>query len=520
MITKDSFWQLAVLYTILVALISVNLFWKYSIHFEILAFLLAWLGIFSVNKMEKNLNKNLHIFIFVLAIFLIIFFRVTPYLQNNIPLGYDAGLYRYGIENGLEYKDGWILDGGMEPGFLYLMEIFKIFFSVDTILIGVFIAFNVLLGVAIWFYTREEYGNLPAALAVLVYSISAVQFKVFGLMYYKNVVGLCIVFFAMLFLKKYEGWERKRYLVAFIALAGFLGAVHRPTFYIFGISYFLYAFIRPYKWETKEYRKYEMKRNVLYGVIILGIALTFYLGGFMSAITTMFSPVLRGFTSPGESPGTFITFFSYQFVVLTYLPFALIGLFYSVKKKNFNVITMWAILSLIIVYFQFFFFNRFIIHLDIALIVFSGVGFSILIKEKKAVGIGIAIIMLASLVVVNYSEAQNAKPLINQSELNLIQGLGNRINGSLMVISSEYSPWVIGYSELEGKNIIAPGMFDTNVWDKNEWKIFWDGKNVEILMDDYPGDVYLFAGTKEFNNSCFSEYISEKGGKVYKYVCR
>ncbi|MDO8460599.1 MAG: glycosyltransferase family 39 protein [Nanoarchaeota archaeon] len=529
-VVGETFWYLLIAYTLFVILIALGFLGRYALQFHMLAVVVALFGIVIIGKVnegnngreKRGMNKWLYYGLFALGIIVIIALRVVPYIRNSIPLGYDAGIYKYGIEGGLKNMDNWILSGGMEPGFLYLMEIFKLVFSVDTILVWVFIAFCVLLGIVIYVFTRELGGKRAGLIALIIYAVSVVQFKVFGFMYYKNIVALCIMLFSLFFLLRYEKSEKKSDLSIFVVLGGLVGAIHRPTFYIFGLSYFVYAFIRPYEKGNYDYRKLLI--NVLSGVVILVIALSFYVGSFMPAITSVLPGVAQAFVSPGESPGTFISFFEYQFSVLAYLPFALLGLFHFLKKKDFNIVVLWVLISGAIVYFQFFFFNRFIIHLDVALIVLAGIGFDSLIKNKRKLGILVLSLLLISAVIISSYEAQTSKPLISKYSLDMIKEIrGNiEVNASVLVISREYSPWVMGYSGLHGENVIAPGLFDTNKWNEADWQKFWNlsGKEeTKKMLSVYDKPLYLFGGTKSFKNECFEVFLESKGNKLYKYTC-
>jgi len=522
---KNTFWQLAVVYTLLVALISLNFFEKYVIHFEVLALIIGLLGIYIIGKEKtgNKINKRLHYFLFALAIILILAFRIIPYVGNSIPLGYDAGIYKYTIESGLSSMDEWVLNNA-EPLFLYLMEPLKLVFSIQFLLTYGFIGFCLLLGLSIYFVSREFFGNDAGLIALLIYSVSYIQFLTFDYMYYRNVIGLTLALFSIYFMKKAKDSKDSKFLGLSITLwlsiilGGLLGAMHRPTFYIFGLSYFFYAFISPY--QNKKYDFRLLNKNILHGVLMLLIAGMFYLGKFRSALAII-GPVANSFISPGSSPGTFISFFSYQFSTLAYIPFALIGFGSLLRKKEFNMLFFWTAVASIIVYFRFFFFNRFIIHLDIALIILAGAGFSILIQNKRKIGAVILIIMLLSAGFATFKEARNAKSLITEDGLNLIKTLENvEEDARIISISSKYSPWVLGYSN---RITIAPGLFDENKWSEEEWNIFWESTNIEEtkdLMSVYgEGPIYLFAGTKEFNNPCFQEYSSEKEWRIYKYGC-
>ena len=366
---------------------------------------------------------------------------------------------------------------------------------------------------------KEYFGNRAALISLILFGVSIVQFKVFTYMYYKNIIGLSLMLFSLYILKKLEnkyGKEKIAYLISFVLFAAILGAIHRPTFYIFGLSYFFYSFISPLK---KGYDYTMMLSNVIVGILIVSIALTFYLNGFMLAITQVLPYVEKSFVSPGESPGTFISFFSYQFLVLAYIPFAVIGFFILLKKRKLDILSLWIIINIIIVYFQFFFFNRFIIHLDIALIIVSGIGMSVFIDNKKKTGVFIVVLIMISLFILSYRESSNSRAGISDSELENIKEINayTEENASIMVLSREYSPWVLGYTN---RTIIAPGLFDANKWSEEEWNKFWDSNNSEEtkeMISVYSKPLYMFSGTKKFNNPCFDLLLDNK--MLYKYWC-
>ena len=516
-IFENSFYNLLVIYIILVVLISLNLFWKYTLHFEIFALILGILGITLVLNIDKieilktlkdkiNPSRKFMYLIMGIAVVLIFLFRVIPYFNNSIPLGYDAGIYKFGIESFAEKVfgvDSWV-KSALSPGFLYFFSaLYKLGVSINFILIWLFIGFNVLLGISIYLFSKEYFNKKAGIISLVLYAVSVIQFKVFAFMYYKNIIALSALLLALVFLKK-----EKRHL--FMLFGVIVGIMHQPTFLIFGLAYMAFT-IKNYK---------SWKKNVISGIIILIITGIFYIGFYKEAILPLIYPVANSLISPGESPGTFLSFFTYQFLTLAYLPFAIIGLAYLTKKKQFNVLFFLAVITALIVYFQFFFFNRFIIHLDVALIILAGAGFWILIENKRIFGTVILTLMVLSAGFVTYHEAINTKPLISDAGLKLIQKLQTtEENSSVMVISKEYSPWVLAYSK---RKTIAPGLFDENKWDEEEWQKFWsvtgEQETREMLLI-YHKPLYLFAGTKKFNNTCFSVYLEDSGEKIYKYEC-
>jgi hypothetical protein len=528
-IFQNSFYQLLGIYALLTLLASLKLFFKYTLHFEVFALVLAVLGIFIVSgKKETRLNKKLHYFLFGLSIFLLVFFRVIPYVGNNVPLGYDAGIYKYSIDNFNEKGfgcDEWI-KGTLSPGFLYLMKFFGIFFSSDFIVKWLFIFFNALLGVSIYFFTKEYFNEKAGIIASLFYAVSAVQFKVFAFLYYKNIIALSLMLWSLYFLKK----ESPKGFIIFSALTGMM---HLPTFFIFGLAYIAFTACNYKHWKV----------NVLNGVLILALTLVSYTGFFREAVMPLIKPVAESFVEPGNAPGTFISFFTYQFSTLAYLPFAILGFFHLVKKKSgtekinfryaqkpkhapgfspwaFDMLFLWALINTVIVYFKFFFFNRFIIHLDIALIILASFGFCVLIESKKRLGMIVLALMLFSAGFVTFNEARNAKPWINQEQLELIKQLNKtEENAFVMALSSEYSPFVLAYS---GRKTIAPGLFDEDKWNLEKWHRFWKTKDKNetiFLFSVYEKPIYLFAGSKNFENPCFEKYLEKGNSKIYKYAC-
>lgn len=543
-ILKNSFWQLIAIYSAIILVIALGFLGKYTLYFNILALIIAILGISIISK-ETPINSKINLkssfsrfnlILFTVAIILILLFRILPYWNNSIPIGYDAGIYKYGIEqfkqNGFQVQD-WI-KGSMSPLFLYLMYPLSFLFSTNLILTYLFIIFNLILGISIYFFTKEYFNvrnahkicisehpkNLTnnqdgffdkntALIAILIYSVSIIQFKVFEFLYYKNIIALSLMLFSLYFLKK----DRR---ACFIIFASLTGAMHLPTFYIFGLSYFFYAFISPIN--NKQYNLKLLKKNIINGLLIITLTLFFYLGFIHQAILPLISPLFSQFTQTGTASGTFLSFFQYQFLTLAYLPFAILGFFALAKNRKFNMLFFLALITASIVYFQLFFFNRFIIHLDILLIILASLGFSVIIENKKKLGIIILAIMLFSAGMMTFNESIKTKPGITQEQLTLIQQLHTTEQASTAIsISSEYSPYVLAYS---GRKTIAPGLFDTN-WTRAEWGQFWQGDiaKTKELLSQYSKPVYLFAGARSLNNSCFSLFLKEGDNKIYKYEC-
>jgi hypothetical protein len=175
-----------------------------------------------------------------------------------------------------------------------------------------------------------------------------------------------------------------------------------------------------------------------------------------------------------------------------------------------------------------FFFNRFIIHLDVAILLLAGAGFYYLIKYSKTPGLLILVFLLAASSYASFEVSSDSEPWIDKEEvhhISLISGIEE--DSYAMTIDAIYSPWVLGYS---GKPTIAPGVFEWDKWNYSEWKRFWnssDSNEVSEMLKIYGKPIYIYVGEKiqyldngKFNGSCFTSYVNRDGIKIYRFDCK
>lgn len=477
----------------------------------------------------KNEDKCLWIWLalFLVAIFLILFFRISPYFHNNIPLGYDTGMYKYALEqhNSGQPLDNWATN--LYPrAFLFLMDSFYFLdFSTNQILIGIFIFFHLLLGVTIFFVAKKFFNEKVAIIALFLYAVSIIQFKFFTYLYYKNVIGLILFLWSFYFLKV------KRY-VPLIIFSGFLGGIHRPTFFLFGLCFIMYAIFSSFS--GKKLNLKELKINVIAGFSVLALALLFYIGRFKETIFLFIRPIVV----VHFGAGTFTTSSNYLLLSLFYLPFAVLGLLILIKKEKFslksNILFLWFIINALIVVFHLWFYKRFIVPLDISMIIFASLGMYFFASQKlkqihKIIRIIIVVLLIIFSGCITMKEAINAQPLINQQELEAIQQLNQtEPQAVIMSTSGDYSPWLVGYS---GRKVIAPGLFDYDNWTKEEWEFWYNSGDpkiakdmIEVSYSNYK-PIYIFVGAQQFiderkfKDKCFELYLEKEETKIYKYSC-
>src|SRR3989344_3943287 len=286
---------LPVLYLILILLSFFSILPSSVIVYSIAAVVIAILFLIAREEKEIKLSK----YFLILAFLLILTPKIIPYLGNSIPLGYDAGIYKYGIENHL---------------------------------------------------TVEEYFNKNTAiLSTLLFSLSIVQFNAFTLLYYKNIIAMSFLLFSFYFLKK------QKYII-FTIFSVITAGIHKPTFLLLALSFLAFTILN---------YKNNLKKNIISGTAIIILTLLIYIG----RIKTVILPGITEAAGLAIGPGTFITLTAYKALILIYIPFLTIGLYHLIHNKKYNILFIWFIINFIIVVFRLFFFNRYIIHLDLIILI-------------------------------------------------------------------------------------------------------------------------------------------------------
>jgi len=489
----DSTRYLPVLYLILILLSFFSILPSSVLIYSIAAVVIAILFLIAREEKEIKLSK----YFLILAFLIILIPKVIPYLDNSIPLGYDAGIYKYGIEHSL--TEEWT-KSTFTPIFNLLTKSLNLVFSTSLILTFFVILFELLLGFSIYLTVKEYFDKNTAILSTLLFSLSIVQFNAFTLLYYKNIIAMSFLLFSFYFLKK------QKYII-FTIFSVITAGIHKPTFLLLAISFLTHTILN---------YKENLKKNIISGITIIILTLLIYLGRIKSVIL----PGITESIGLAIGPGTFISLAAYKVLILIYIPFLTIGLYHVIHNKKFNILFFWFIVNFIIVVFRLFFFNRYIIMLDLIVLIIVAIGLLEILKDNRIIGIITVLIIFGFLSYNVIGESLTVKPLITQDELDEIKELQNTENEAfVMATHSNYAPWILGYSE---RKTIAPGLFEYNVWNQEQWREFWssDAEKAKEMLEDYERPLYIHVGdTKgkmnvtKFEDECF-ESFNEKVLKV------
>ncbi len=503
-------WQMFFIYIILVALGSFKIITKYVLHFELWAALIGFLFVFRQEKLKQK--PKLPDWLLYIGIALILILRIIPYWTNDIAIGYDAAFYTSAINQYAEQKVEPWFQTWSPPGLFTITNIFKgMGANTNTLVVYFFILLQLCLGFAIYVFTKTLFDKNSAIFAVFLYAVSYAQYKVFQALFFKNALALILLLVALTLIAK------KQYISGAICAIALCG-VHQPTFLLFGLIYLLYTINIVL---TKE--KKLILKHIITGALIIALGLLYYLKEFKELILKH----VAAFTT-AVGPGAFIDFFTYEYASLAYLPLGIIGFFYTIKRKQIHFPFYWFIIAAVIVYFQLVFYNRFIIFLDIILIILSGYAVSILIQENKKATIALLAIILITMSAGTITVALQSSPHISQEELAFISSIKETTEENSSIISNmvEDAQLLQAYSN---RTVIAPGLFGHGNWTLTQWKRYWTAdsfSNVKDLMSNYQKPLYIYLGEKtkrgdekKFSESCIKSVKKQERMELLKYEC-
>ena len=523
-VVELSYFQLAVIFLILVLLRGLNIL-SLPINYQLFAAILPMLAIPILLRFKPSYGKRLPAVSFILlAAFLFTFcMRLLPLTRSSVPLGYDPGFYKYTMdiyasalpqipEAGLAT---WVKE--MYPqGLFVLSDVMHVEVGTDAIqLISyVFPFLGALLVFPVFVVTRSLFGQRAGVMAAVLYAASYTQFTTFAMCYFKNVLGLMFLLFSIYAL------EKKKYGMMALMFAA-LGIFHRPEFLLFALILIPYFIL-------------HRRQGIILAVLGTAVLITpFWLPRWeinwevlSGTIETVVTNIQVG---EGLGGGTFFGFNTYTMVSLAYVPFALMGAIYLAIKRNWNSILFYFVISSIIVVFQLFFFRRFIIPLDIAVVILAAVGIDNTLlhgrKVWRVVGIAGVILLLVASGLPTVTAASNVRPLISEEQLGAVEWIReNAEDGAYVLATSNDAPWVLGWS---GRRVIAPGLFEWDIHSKDEWFSFFETKDPEEakeFLDVCDGPIYIYysrnwgnyLGLEKFQGSYFQK-VYDDGAVVYKY---
>ena len=446
------------------------------------------------------------------AVLLALGTRLLPLSRSALPLGYDAGFYKYTMELYQNALPGipetelatWVRQM-YEQGLFVLSDAMHVLAgtSATDLITYLFPLLGAFLVLPLFIVARALFGNRVGILASFLYAFSYTQYAAFDLLYFKNVIGLILLLLAIYALEK-----KKDGLMALMFAA--LGIFHRPEFLLFALILAVYFVM---------HRRREIVLAVLGTAALIAPFWVPRWGLYWAAI------------SGGIGGGTLFGFDTYTFVAMAYLPFAAIGAVYLAINKKLNSMLIYFAITCAIVVFHLFFFNRFIIMLDLAAVVLAAVGIERGLLRKGGssmpAAVTIVLLVLAASALPTFARANDVRPRIDDQQLHAVEWIRDHAESNAYVLAtSSDAPWVLGWSQ---RRVIAPGLFEWYIQSEDEWFTFFESKDPEVarrFVAAYDGPVYVystkesaeFMGLEKFQQDYFQQVYGDDRVAVYKYL--
>lgn len=525
-IVESSFVHLLIIFTIVVLLNQLGMVHAWDINLKLFAYILPLFAIpalLALHKKKPSVPSARLVQLILLILFLTVFAaRMVPYMENDIPLGYDPGFYKHIIDT---YNTGlpdipeealplWIKQG-FPQGLFVLSSQLWLFTGATAEQLEVFFfpALCAFLVLPIFLLARQIFNTKIALIAVVLYTASYAQYTMFTLMYFKNIIGLILLLLALYSL------EKKNYWLLTLMWAG-LGIYHRPEFLLFSLvaaAHFIHRALKA---------REQQRSLILSASATAALISPFWLPRLWENLEVLGGVLGATASSIVGTPiggGTFFDYSVYEWVSLAYLPFALIGFLYLLTKRKFNSLFLYFIINSAIVVFQLFFFKRMIIPLDILFIILAAAGIGYALLGSKVVparlGAVAAVVLVVSSSIVTAGLAASAAPLTGQEQLDSIRSLNSTEPDAFVMTNSIDAPWVLAYSQ---RRVIAPGLFEHDRHNETEWRAFFATDDIEetrAFMDTYDKPIYIYGagrlGAEKFGNECFEDM----GNAILKYAC-
>jgi hypothetical protein len=449
------------------------------------------------------------LFVTIFVLFFIL--RIAPYIHNNIPLGYDPGMYLYMFTKYAHVPwwqffslPAWIV--GNEPGIFVIQRLLTLGNPAlaEASLIPLIIGASLLCFLGVWLVAKKLWGQGAALWTVFLFTVSALQYRTYWYYYLKNVTALSFVSLAVYSLLHTSYWA-----VPFVILTFYF---HRPT------AVFLLVILLVGWWTHRKERRYYAR--VL--LISLAVAAPYYAATFTSTILPLVAPIAKGFNNPGS--GTFYDILPALGLSLIYLPFGLWGLVKQRRDKNTLLLAVPLVLAILAVACKIFFWRRLIIFADFFLLFFAGWAANEFFRAKTKIRLIVKVVYVITCVIFIVVFIRNtAQPMVYPDELAEIRLLGKtEPNAYVLVTDRDYMPFVYGWSQ---RRVIAPGFgeFDT-FWTIPQWHQFWESNNRQTeknLLLKLPKPLYIFKGERttliytDVSGTCFQRI----NWRTFKFVC-
>ncbi len=428
----------------------------------------------------KTLTKYILI-LWILAILVLWGWRFWHFVVQNVPLGYDPGLYRsYFIENINLLPD--FSRNSLEP---WIQKAFPPFLGMIVAVIYQFIGWSldrfVTHGVAVQsvfvslalYYFISARDKKVALVAALLSWISFVQYQVFWRNYMKQLLGMFFLLMSLGLRVRGRWWLSLPLVIA-------LSVTHRPGLMVLAVLAIIRViyqiWIRIYNksmWITPHTNLNFLMPMISIWVISIISNMILYPWFITEQIARLFSQFLASVDTPSISQsrtagGTFLTTLDLLETNGHILVFAIIGLFWSWSNKVWRRYQVAAIFGFLRVFGQFSFYQRMMWYMDLFWLVFAGYTLVKVREWKPKIWLSIGIVFFGlHAAIFSFWVEKTRRPIMMSEELVFFKTLPEILPDDAVVMNTDasYSPWLKWYAQ---RPTISPWLFHESKWNRSQ----------------------------------------------------
>ena len=435
-----------------------------------------------------------------------------PLLRFGVPMGYDAGIYRYLF---VQHAEGFppFDIATMQPWayehplglFFFSTILLKLGLPVDWLVGWIWNLVPVIVAIILARVIARREGSLTGVLVLLAALLSQAFFDGFAAMYWKTFVSLACFVLAIQALEKRSWWA---------LLWGILTVViHQQTGLLFGLSVALWGVVHIVMQGLQD-KRLLVSREVLFtvgsGLIILVIGLLWYVPIWDIAV----APHLARLAT--SQAGSFPEPLYYLRTTGLLLACGFLGFVLSWRKERASLWQLSVLVTAVLIAGHFLFFRRFFLQFDFFLLPFAAMGMAFLWRRFSSPFVRATLIVLLVIqAVLSYRAAATRTPSIDRATFGNLQLAQEHVSAGATVIVLENitAPYVLGW--LAQAEVGAPGLFSLPGWTYEQWAAFLMGTDAQRLelLAPLPRPLYLYASPQYF------EYYEQQAARFLGQGC-
>ncbi len=446
-----------------------------------------------------------------------------PLFYFDLPLGYDAGIYRYLF---LQYGEAfppftfpdlppWAREH--PPGlFLFSSLLLHLGVPVDWLVGWMWNFFPILLAVCFSVVVWRKWGRAVGIVTLLLFAFAPAYYDGFAAMYWKTFAALLWMVLSFSFL------ERRKW--GFGGVFAFLTLItHQQTGLLFVLATVSWLFLSACSsWFRGGFSRRHFLMFLVGSAVLLGLVALSY-GKLFDDIVVRLLPLL--FQGPRAPPGSFPSPDFYLRHSWPLLLFGMLGVLRDLRRERWTLWQLTLLFGFLFIALRLVFYRRFFLQFEFFLIPFIACTIVLLWRRWSSPLLrGSMIVLLFVQGIFSVQVMVQRTPAISAEIFAAVRSFPVPVPDRALVLTLEptTTPFLRGW--LPTHRIGGPGLFDSS-WSEEQWEQFLLGtpQDRRALLQSLPGPVFLFVSPEFFSlygrdaERFLADPCFEKGHQAFLY---